>query len=63
MMVQHDLNQVVEIPMVIVDEQIMLDMIVDEPMVLDEQLELLKTVDCTEVDYTKVEDCYRMKMS
>ncbi|GKA24014.1 metal transporter Nramp6-like protein [Tanacetum coccineum] len=80
MMVQQDPNQFVEILLVIVDEQMVLDMIVNEPLVLDEQLvalhivvvveemcrivvveELLKTIDCTEVDCTEVEDCYRMK--
>ncbi|GKA22056.1 hypothetical protein Tco_0708018 [Tanacetum coccineum] len=80
MMVQQDPNQVVEILLVIVDEQMVLDMIVNEPLVLDEQLvalhivvvveemcrivvveELLNTIDCTEVDCTEVEDCYRMK--
>ncbi|GKC84553.1 hypothetical protein Tco_1140270, partial [Tanacetum coccineum] len=40
MMVHQDLNQVVETLLVIVDEQLVLDMIVDEPLVLDEQLVL-----------------------
>nr|GEX25735.1 hypothetical protein [Tanacetum cinerariifolium] len=34
MLVQQDLNQVVEIPQVIVGEQLVLDMIVDEKLVL-----------------------------
>ncbi|GJS72694.1 hypothetical protein Tco_0705535 [Tanacetum coccineum] len=69
---------------------LVLDMIVDEPLVLDKQLvysmiadelvlhmvvvmeemcrivvveELLKTVDCSKVDCTEVEDCCRMKAS
>ncbi|GKD51038.1 hypothetical protein Tco_1280014 [Tanacetum coccineum] len=38
MMVQQDLNQVVEIPLVIVDEQLVFHMVIDEELVLDEQL-------------------------
>ncbi|GKA24490.1 hypothetical protein Tco_0710523 [Tanacetum coccineum] len=60
-LVQQDLNQVVKIPQVIVDEQLVLDMIVDEQLVLHMLVvvedvnrivvveELLKIIDCTDV--------------
>ncbi|GKD11722.1 hypothetical protein Tco_1196129, partial [Tanacetum coccineum] len=67
------LDMMVDEPLVL-DEQLVQSMIVGEVMlymvVVVEDMcriivveELLKTVDCTEVDCTKVEDCCRMKVS
>ncbi|GJW64272.1 glyceraldehyde-3-phosphate dehydrogenase, cytosolic [Tanacetum coccineum] len=46
MMVQQDLNQIVEMMLVIVDEQLVLDMIVDEPLMFDEKPVQSMIVDC-----------------
>ncbi|GJR64974.1 hypothetical protein Tco_0011039 [Tanacetum coccineum] len=67
-LVQQDLNQVVEIPQVIIDEQLVLDMIVDEKlmldMIVDEQLVLHMLVVVEEVnrivvvgEMLKIVDC------
>ncbi|GJU09409.1 hypothetical protein Tco_1131805 [Tanacetum coccineum] len=67
MMVQQAPNQVMDTLVVIVVEQLVLDMFVDEPLMLDEQLvivvveELSKAVDDTMMDCTEVVDCCSME--